>query len=517
MPELYQSYPELDSSHKEEPMIKPRKLRCLLVGSGARESALAWKLSRSKYLEKLYVYPGLPVEPYNSVISLSLTQVRRDLGKQDDHIFSDDPAPGAGLGTNWQNRDLRTLLARWAKAQKMDLVFCGPETPLCAGLADAMVACGVRVWGPVAAVARLEGSKVFAKEIMDEAGVPQARYDLAQNPGQALMLALKRLRACGQVVIKADGLAGGKGVFVCHSEDDVRSGLRVLFEEMAGASEQVVIEECLAGRECSYFAWVHGDQVKTLGFARDYKRLLSGDRGPNTGGMGCYTPVPWLPQGSDEVVREKVITPLLKTLKSHGLSYTGFLYVGLMWGDAEKGAGIGEGQGKRHHGPQVLEFNIRLGDPEAQVLAIADSRDWLEVCDGMLGASLDHLLDESPHEEVIDKAHRKNNDFKEPYPVTFIPSVCAVLASPCYPWKRGPLKPHTLPVDIWEEGGQVRAFGGSISRVEGKIVSGRGRVLSLVASAETHSEARSVLYERLADIRANIWPDCQYRDDIAQL
>ena len=436
-------------------------MRCLLVGSGGRESALAWKLSRSPLLKSLFLYPGSPSTSCHGTMveAHEVDPVRSSSSLSD---------PG----------HLKQL-ARWAVRREIDLVFCGPEAPLCAGLADIFQEQGILVWGCTEEVALLEGSKVFAKELMKEAAILQADYELATNQQQTLQLAGQRLQKEGGVVVKADGLAGGKGVFVCKSREDLQLATGQLFSSsLAEASSTVVIERLLQGEECSYFAWVHGPHVEFLGFARDYKRLLTGDQGVNTGGMGCYTPLPWLPGGADVMVKERVILPLIEALKKRGLFYSGFLYGGLMWGE---------------EGPQVLEFNIRLGDPECQALVVADDRDWLALSWGMLQGDATFA------------------------PSALKPVVCAVLASPCYPWKQGPLEPVCLPDEIWQTPQGVHVFGGALKQDQEGIFTHRGRVLTVVCEGETLAEARSKLYDHIQLIRERYWSGFQMRTDIALL
>ena len=182
---------------------------------------------------------------------------------------------------------------------------------------------------------------------------------------RSVQFAKSFLEQDGKVVLKADGLASGKGVFVCQNNDELKAGIEALYSgSFIKACNQVLVERCLVGRECSHFTIINKHTDSFLGFAVDFKRAFAGDKGPNTGGMGCYTPVPWLPENAHQIVMQKVIEPLKKSLKNKGLYYDGFLYVGLMWTE---------------EGPMVIEFNVRLGDPEAQVLAVHDQKDWLEL------------------------------------------------------------------------------------------------------------------------------------------
>ena len=315
-------------------------LKVLLVGKGGREHALAWKISNSELCHKLYLWPG------NAAMA--------PLGE----VF--DLAPDADF----------EALADHAKGCKIDLVVCGPEAPLADGLADTLATHGIPVFGPRKQAAMLEASKEFSKKMMQDAGVPTATYVVAEGEEQCRKAAYSMLNEIGATVIKADGLAGGKGVFVCENQDHIDEALKRLYQSsMKSAAERVVVEERLIGRECSYFTFLgsHTEEDSSagstgLGFAVDFKRLNDGDLGPNTGGMGCYAPVPWLPDDAGRQIEEKVVKPLVKHLASLNIFYTGCLYVGVMW---------------TADGPKVIEFNVRLGDPEAQLLSMYDDRDWL--------------------------------------------------------------------------------------------------------------------------------------------
>jgi phosphoribosylamine--glycine ligase len=296
-------------------------MRVLLVGSGGREHALAWGLVRSPGLDELHAAPGNP-----GMAALATCH----------------PVP---------TDDLEALTAL-AVSLAVDLVVIGPEAPLVAGLSDRLAVVGVPSFGPTADAARLEGSKAFAKEVMDAAGVPTARFSVCDTVAAA-QLAIAESE--GEVVIKADGLAAGKGVFVCGSvaeaEDAVRACL--IDRRFGGAGGRVLIEERLSGAEVSMLALCAGEDVVALAPARDYKRALDGDRGPNTGGMGCISPVPGLDASMVDEIVATVHRPVIAELACRGVEFRGCLYAGLMLTD---------------DGPRVLEFNTRWGDPETQVI-----------------------------------------------------------------------------------------------------------------------------------------------------
>ncbi len=320
-------------------------MKVLLVGSGAREHAIGWALARSDALTELASLPGNP--------GLA------ELGPVIDGVAPTDVGAVAAL----------------TRAHGFDLVVVGPEAPLAAGLVDAVQRTGIPVFGPSRAAARLEASKAFAKEIMQQAGVPTAAAAAFTDPSEAKA---HLSRSDGPFVVKADGLAAGKGVLVTESRSDAEAWVDRCFEGGFGpAGTAVVIEEYLEGPELSVFAICDGSRFRTLEPARDYKRLLDGDAGPNTGGMGSYSPVD-LPPGLVEQVEREVIVPTVATMAERGYPYTGFLYAGLALTPT---------------GPRVIEFNCRLGDPETQVVLPRLETDLLAVLhaactDGLEGTDL---------------------------------------------------------------------------------------------------------------------------------
>ena len=306
-------------------------MRILLIGQGAREHALAWKLKQSSLMSELFVWPG----------NAAMNQI-------------------ACPFTNAENPTLEEL-ALEAKNKKIDLTICGPETPLANGIKDIWAQQQLLLFGPNREASQLESSKAFAKTLMLEAAIPTAAFTIANSAEECLQQASLVWQKYKGVVLKDDGLAGGKGVFVCHKREELTSAVKKLYPNQ-GDNKVVVVEELLKGRECSYFALLSEKYSDFLGFAVDFKRAEEGDLGPNTGGMGCYTPVPWLPKNAHSEVQERILDPLQKILKKKKIEFQGFLYIGLMWSSK---------------GPQVVEFNVRLGDPEAQTLAAHDTRDWL--------------------------------------------------------------------------------------------------------------------------------------------
>jgi len=298
-------------------------MKVLVIGSGAREHALVWKLKQSKLLSELYAAPGNP--GIGQLAALQAIQVD----------------------------DLNGLV-RFAEDKKIDLTIVGPELPLTLGVVDRFQSRGLKVFGPCKAAAQLEGSKSFAKAIMKRAGVKTANYQHLHD----LPSTLESIEAMGApIVLKADGLAAGKGVVVCHSINEARAAASELFKRYP--SNGVVLEQFLSGVEASFIVATNGETIVPLASSHDYKRVFDNDQGPNTGGMGSVSPTPRLTPDQESEVIEQVIIPVLKQLRSEGIPFSGFLYAGLMISS--------------HGEISVLEFNTRLGDPETQsILARAD-------------------------------------------------------------------------------------------------------------------------------------------------
>ncbi len=404
-------------------------MRVLLLGGGGREHALGWKLSQSPLLTELISAPGNPGL--------------------------------AGLGPLVEIDPLDPeAVAAFAEREKIDLVVVGPEAPLAVGVVDALDARGVPTFGPTAAGARLESSKAYAKEVMHRAGVATGTAESFT----ALDDAIAHLRSIeAPYVVKADGLAAGKGVLVTDDLDAAIGWAGACLSGVFGAAgTTVVVEEYLSGREVSVFALVDGEHALPLEPARDYKRLADGDRGPNTGGMGCFSPVDDLPQHLVENTVDDVVEPVLQILRSDGVDYRGFLYVGLMLTD---------------DGPKVLEFNCRLGDPETQAILPRLEDDLL----ALLAAGATGELPDTP----LTWSDRV--------------AVDVVLASAGYPTAsdRGHLitgleatadRPNTL------------VFQAGTKTVNEDLVSAGGRVLSVVGLGDTMEEARKTAYEAAAAI-----------------
>lgn len=417
-------------------------MKILVVGGGGREHTLAWKLSLDCCRPTLFCAPG--------------------------------NAGTAALGTNVPiaAEDVDGL-ASWAKRERPDLTVVGPEVPLCAGIVDRFQDAGLRIFGPTAAAARLEGSKAFAKEVMEHAGVPTARAARFTE----------RERACeyvrregAPIVVKADGLAAGKGVTVCDTVEQAEAAIRAALSEgvFGDAGSAVLVEECLAGEEASILALVDGTEFLLLDSSQDHKRAYDGDRGPNTGGMGAYSPAPAVTDLMWPVIRKQIIEPTVEEMKRRGTPFRGVLYVGLM---------LTAG------GPKVIEFNVRFGDPEAQCVLPRMKGDLIPLLEACIDGTLTgYRADWTPD-----------------------PCVCIVLAAGGYPgrYRKGDVITGLTDVDDMED---VVLFHAGTALQDGNVVTRGGRVLGVSARGHDlpHAVARAYEAARLIS-----WNDVQYRTDIA--
>ncbi len=419
-------------------------MKILVVGSGGREHALCWKLRQSGNVEKVYCAPG------NAGISADAECV---------DIKAEDIAG----------------LADFAAKEKIGLTVVGPELPLCDGIVDVFMAKGLKVFGPDKSSARLEGSKEFAKKFMQRHGIPTARAEVftAEKPASEYIRG-EFARGCGGIVVKADGLAAGKGVIVAQGLDEALSAVSRCFGGAFGsAGSTVVVEEMLVGEEASILALTDGKTITALASSQDHKRALDGDQGPNTGGMGAYSPAPSVtPEVMDEI-ESNILRPFLKGIQSEKLYYRGIIYAGIML---------------TKDGAKVLEFNVRFGDPETQaVLARLDS----DLADAMLKTAEGRL-------EQAELAWSKE------------PSVCVVMVSGGYPGSYEKGFPIRGLEDAAEAGATVFHAGTSLK--DGNIVNNGGRVLGVTARGTTISDAVKKAYAAAARIR---WDKCFYRKDIA--
>ena len=406
-------------------------MKVLVLGSGGREHALALAIARSPDLSRLFLAPGNP-----GMASLG-TLVPLDLA---DHA----------------------AIAAFAHSESIDLVVVGPEAPLVAGLADDLASVGLRVFGPGRAAAQLEGSKGFTKEICREAGIPTAAGARFRLPGAALAY----VRAQGApIVVKADGLAAGKGVIVAETLAEAEAALDQIFGGAFGAAgASVVIEEKLVGEEVSFFALCDGQRAVALGSAQDHKRAHDGDRGPNTGGMGAYSPAPAFTPDLEAQVMGEIIQPALAAMAARGAPFRGVLFAGLMLTDA---------------GPKLIEFNVRFGDPETQALLPRLEDDLL------------HMLRAAADGELPDAAARLKPD-------TALTVVLAARGYPEAPEKGSVIRGLERAAAL--EGVTVTHAGTELKN--GQLFAAGGRVLNVTAMAPTAAAAQALAYKAVAMIEA---------------
>lgn len=417
-------------------------MNILVLGSGGREHAFAWKLAQSALCDALYAVPGNPgMEPL---------AIRHDLPLTDD--FS--------------------ALIRFVKEKEIELTVVGPEAPLAAGVVDAMEAEGLRVFGPRQEAARLESSKTFAKRLMEKAGVPTARYAAFDDPDSAKAHVEK---TGAPIVVKADGLAAGKGVAVCRTVEQALAAIdRSMTEKAFGdAGAAVVIEEFLEGEEASFIVLCDGKTALPMASSQDHKPIYDGGKGPNTGGMGAYSPAPVVTQETHERVMEQIVNPTLRAMEEAGTAYKGILYVGLMIG-AE--------------GPKVVEYNCRLGDPEAQVLLTRLSSDLAP----LLNAGLDGSLS------------RQTAEWREET------SVCVVIASGGYPGSYQTGYPIEGVAAAESQTGAVVFHAGTAWK-NGVLATNGGRVLGVTALGAGIREAAERAYAAAETIS---FKDMYQRSDI---
>ncbi|MCX8101954.1 MAG: phosphoribosylamine--glycine ligase [Geminicoccaceae bacterium] len=419
-------------------------MRILVVGSGAREHAMCWSLAASPIVKEVLCAPG------NAGIARDARLV---------------PIAAEALDE----------LVRFAVSERIDLVVVGPEKPLVLGLVDRLATAGVRAVGPTAAAARLEGSKAFAKDFCRRHGIPTAAYrvfDASERPAARAWIEAKG----APIVVKADGLAAGKGVTVAATVEDALAALDAAFDGALGeAGQRVVIEEVLEGEEASLFALCDGRTALLLGTARDHKRAFDGDAGPNTGGMGAYSPAPILTPATIERAMREIVRPTVEGMAAEGNPFTGILYAGLMIGP---------------RGPKLVEFNVRMGDPECQVVLPRLMSDFGQL---LLGAA-DGVLDRMSVRWFPDHA------------------LGVVLASRGYPgsFRRGS---EIRGLDGLQNTEGVLVFHAATRREGERWLADGGRVLTVVGTAPTLAEARARAY---AAVERVDWPEGFFRRDIGR-
>ncbi len=417
-------------------------MRILLIGSGGREHALAVAISASPLCEALFVAPGNP------------------------------GTARCGMNVAVDVADHGAVVAL-GRRERIDLVVIGPEAPLVAGLVDDLAAAGIRAFGPTRAAARLEGSKAFTKELAREFGIPTAAFARFT----AIEPALAYLREHGApIVIKADGLAAGKGVVVAATAGEAKAAVRdMLGGSLGAAGTEIVIEECLLGEEASFFALCDGTHAVPLGTAQDHKRAFDGDRGPNTGGMGAYSPAGLLTPDMEAAIMDRIVRPTLAGMRGRGTPFAGILYAGLMI-TAE--------------GPKLIEYNVRFGDPEAQVILPRLRTDILAA----MVAACDGVLDEVAISWTDHAA------------------LAVVMATKGYPGPVGTGSPIGG-IEAAEAGDGVVVYQASTALRDGTLVANGGRVLAVTTLAPSLGEAAARAYEAVGRID---WPEGFYRTDIGR-
>jgi phosphoribosylamine--glycine ligase len=415
-------------------------MNVLLIGSGGREHALAWSLSASPLLTKLYCAPGNPgIEALAECVPFSASQSEG--------------------------------LVAFAQDKQIDFVIVGPEVPLVEGLADKFEAAGIKCLGPSGKAAVLEGSKGFVKDLCEDFKIPTARYRRFQDPTRAKFFS----ETLGYpVVIKADGLAAGKGVIIAENKEDTDRAIDEMFDGAFGAAgNEIVVEEFMDGEEASFFALTDGEHVLPLAGAQDHKRVFDGDKGPNTGGMGAYSPAPVLTDAVVEKIIERILKPTVQAMQKRGRPYVGVLFAGLMIKDGE---------------PKLIEFNCRFGDPETQVILPRLKSDLLAT---LLAA----------RNKTLDKIDLQWSDET---------ALTVVMATKGYPgdYSKGS---YINGIQDAQHLDDVHVFHAGTARREGRIVASGGRVLNVTAMGKTVAEAQAKAYQAVDKIQ---WPEGFCRRDI---
>ena len=420
-------------------------MKVLLVGSGGREHALAWKLSRSSLLTRLYAVPGNP-----GMAAIA-------------ELF---PLP-----PGFHDGDYARFVDECA-ALRIDFVVVGPEAPLVAGLADELNAAGIAVFGPSRSAARLEGSKAFTKALCRAHGIPTADYETFSDEAHAIDYARSR---GAPLVVKADGLAAGKGVRICPTLAEAEAAISDCFAGVYGdAGRQVIVEEMLQGEEASFFAICDGEHAIPFGTAQDHKRAYDGDTGPNTGGMGAYSPAPVMSAQMIERTMAEIVQPTLRAMAAMGAPFRGALFAGLMVGES---------------GPKLIEYNVRFGDPECQSLMLRLNSDLLPVLLGAAQGDLSTVRLDWSHEHAL----------------------TVVLASRGYPGKVTQGSEIAGVTEAEKVQGVTVFHAGTALSETGALIAAGGRVLNVSAVGSTLPIARERAYEAVCYIN---WPGGFYRSDI---
>ena len=416
-------------------------MKVLVVGNGGREHAIAWKLSLSPKLTKLFVAPG------NAGMADVATLV--DIAAKD-----------------------QDGLLKFCKKENIDMVIVGPEAPLVEGIVDRFRKEGIKIFGPTQFGAQLEGSKVFSKELMKKLSIPTGEFEVFESAEKAMDYVAKK---GVPIVVKVDGLAGGKGVVVATSMPKAMEAIHLnMVKKVFGhAGDKVVIEEFLEGEEASVIAITDGTSVRLLASSQDHKRIFDGDKGPNTGGMGAYSPAPVVTDELEKEILQKVFLPIVQEFKTSGHPFKGFIYAGIM---------------VTPRGFKVLEFNTRLGDPEAQVILPRLKNDLLEIFDAVMHENLHSL-----------QLQWKNQD-----------CACVVIASEGYP-ESYEVGKKIAGIPTAKEDPDIQVFHAATKKQDGDLVTAGGRVLNVVGLGRGIFEALSKTYNAVDKI---FFDKMYYRKDI---
>jgi phosphoribosylamine--glycine ligase len=418
-------------------------MKVLVIGSGGREHALIWKISQSPRVNRMYCAPGsAAIGELAECVAIGPEQIEK--------------------------------LADFAEKRQVDLTVIGPELPLTLGVADLFQKRGLRIFGPNRAAAQLEGSKAFAKTILRESGIPTASFGTFTDAKAAKHYVAEQSTPC---VIKADGLAAGKGVLICATRRDAESAIdEILVRKAFGkAGEKLVIEEFLDGEEASFMILTDGEHILPLASSQDHKRAFDRDQGPNTGGMGAYSPAPVVTPAVHNCILTDILNPLLAGLKKKGIAYRGVIYVGLMMTQT---------------GPKVLEFNARFGDPECQPLMMRLKSDLVALLEATIEGKLDRIQPEW-HEDA---------------------AVCVVLCAKGYPgpYDKGNEIRGLDRLTAWDKG---FVFHAGTAKDNGRWVTSGGRVLGVTARGTDIANAVREVYRAVGEIS---WDGMHYRRDIAR-
>jgi len=414
-------------------------MRVLVIGSGGREHALAWKIAQSPLVKKVFCAPG----------NAGTVNVAENIDISSDNIDA---------------------LLQFATVTGIGLTIVGPEQPLVKGLVDSFEESGLRVFGPSQRAAEIEGSKVFCKDLMKKYGIPTARYESFDSPDQVKLFT----KEDEPVVVKASGLAAGKGVILCSNAEEARSAVQSIMQEKAfgNAGDQVVVEEFLTGQEVSLLAFTDGKTVLPLDSAQDHKAAFDGDKGPNTGGMGAYSPALVFTEELKQQVIDEIMIPTVRAMAKEGRYYRGILYAGLMLTES---------------GPKVLEFNARFGDPETQPIMMRIKNDIVPIFEACIDGTL----------------AKQSLQWRQE------PTICVVMAAKGYPssYEKG----KEISGLNSDENRQVVVFHAGTKLENGKVLTNGGRVLGVTALGSDINQAIKNAYSAVDKIK---WDGIHYRKDI---